>query len=377
MTITELRPDLALHVDAKTLAAAVSRVARYLPVRPTHPALGGVLLECGPDGLTLSGFDGDTAACTSIAAETFGPGKVLVSGRLLAAITGALRGDAELRREGSKVLLAAGGVRATLPVMDLGDLSPAPARPSAIGTVTGETLGRIASRVAVAVSTDPNAYNLPCLMGVHLTFGPGGIRAVGADGYRLAVDSVDWEAGTDREVVAVMPGALLTEAAKTFAGADAVTVLCNGGLVGFESGRHSVVVRQLESEKYPLPMLAAMARRSSAPVVVDVAELVAALKTATLVQAPRTPSILDIGADRMVVSAADGTGEAGISLPVACHNPGPDVTVRVNPQYALDALSALGSATAELSITDPKRPLLFTSPDDDTYRHTCMPIRNL
>ena len=85
---------MKFRVERDVLADAAAWVARSLPARPPVPVLGGVLVEAttGPDGdhLAVSGFDYETSARVEFDATVGEPGRVLVSGRLLADITRAL-----------------------------------------------------------------------------------------------------------------------------------------------------------------------------------------------------------------------------------------------------------------------------------------------
>jgi len=80
---------MKFRVARDEFADSVAWVARSLPSRPPVPVLGCVVLDVD-NGLTVSGFDYEVSAQESIAAEVAEPGKVLVSGRLLAEITKAL-----------------------------------------------------------------------------------------------------------------------------------------------------------------------------------------------------------------------------------------------------------------------------------------------
>ena len=53
---------MRFRVERDVLAEAVAWTARSLPARPPVPVLAGLLLEAGPDGLSLSGFDYEVSA---------------------------------------------------------------------------------------------------------------------------------------------------------------------------------------------------------------------------------------------------------------------------------------------------------------------------
>jgi DNA polymerase-3 subunit beta len=79
------------RVERDVLAEAVTWTARTLPTRPPVPVLAGVRLDAAADGtLTLSSFDYEVSARSSVPADVEEAGTVLVSGRLLAEIARAL-----------------------------------------------------------------------------------------------------------------------------------------------------------------------------------------------------------------------------------------------------------------------------------------------
>jgi DNA polymerase-3 subunit beta len=70
-----------LQVERDPLAEAVAWTARALPARPTAPVLAGMRLQAGSE-LTLSTFDYEVSAQSTIPVQADEPGTVLVSGRL-------------------------------------------------------------------------------------------------------------------------------------------------------------------------------------------------------------------------------------------------------------------------------------------------------
>jgi len=72
------------QANRDVFSEAVSFAVKLLPQRTTLPILSGVLIETTDNGLQLSSFDYEVSAQTEISAEVEEPGRVLVSGRLLA-----------------------------------------------------------------------------------------------------------------------------------------------------------------------------------------------------------------------------------------------------------------------------------------------------
>ena len=161
---------MKFRVERDVLADAAAWVARSLPARPPVPVLGGVLIEAtsGPSGdrLTVSGFDYETSARVELDATIGDPGRVLVSGRLLADITRALPAKpVDVVVDGARATISCGNSRFSLPTMPVEDYPQLPAMPQVAGRVAGDVLAQAVQQVAVAAGRDDT---LPMLTGVRL-----------------------------------------------------------------------------------------------------------------------------------------------------------------------------------------------------------------
>ena len=81
---------MRFQVNRDVFSEAVSFVVKLLPQRNPQPILAGVLVEAGPEGLTLSAFDYEASARTTIECDVQEAGTVLVHGRLLSEIASRL-----------------------------------------------------------------------------------------------------------------------------------------------------------------------------------------------------------------------------------------------------------------------------------------------
>ena len=128
MATTLVDSDLKFRLAREDFADAVAWVARILPTKqPSRPILAGVLITGSEEGLTITGFDSDVSAEVHVPAEIASPGSVLVSGRLLSEITRSLPAKpVEVSVEGSRMLLACGSAKFSLPTMPVEDYPPPP-----------------------------------------------------------------------------------------------------------------------------------------------------------------------------------------------------------------------------------------------------------
>lgn len=371
---------MKIRVERDGFADAVAWVARSLPSRPAVPVLGGVLLDAGgDDALTVSGFDYEVSATSSVPATVAESGRVLVSGRLLADITKALPAEpVDIVVDGTRAAVTCGHAKFSLPTMPVEEYPQLPEQPAVAGELAGEQFGQAVSQVAVASGKDDT---LPMLTGLRLEISGESLTMVATDRFRLAMKEFTWQpASSDAEFAVLVPAKTLAEAAKSL-GTSGTTVqlgLSSGeGMIGLSGATQKTTARLLDAEFPPYRKLLPSSHSSRA--VLDVAGLAEAIKRVSLVAERGTQVRLqfDEGSLRLM-AGGDDEGSAEEDLPVEYE--GEPVTIAFNPGYLLDGLGALGAQRAELTFTTPTRPALLKPADDDGtvvpgYLYLLMPVR--
>ena len=390
---------MKFRVERDVLADAAAWVARSLPGRPSVPVLGGVLIEAvgGPDGdrLLVSGFDYETSARAELDATIGDPGRVLVSGRLLADITKALPSKpVDLVVDGARAAITCGSSRFSLPTMPVEDYPQLPAMPQLAGTVPADRLAEAVGQVAVAAGRDDT---LPMLTGVRLEIAGSQLTLAATDRFRLAVRELDWSPeDPEQESAVLIPARALAEVAKTLGGTGTIALALSAGdgMLGVSGGGRRATTRLLDAE-FPRFRQLIPAEHTSAAVL-EVAGLVESIKRVALVtdrvaQVRMEFGPSDLGADGLRLAAGgDDVGSAEEELP--CELDGEPLTIAFNPGYLLDALGALHTERAQLTFTTPNRPALVrpvpaapAATDDGAapgpaqpvpgYLHLLMPVR--
>jgi DNA polymerase-3 subunit beta len=375
------------RVERDVLADAVAWAARTLPSRPPVPVLAGLLLEADGTLLTLSSFDYEVSARVEIEADVAEPGRVLVSGRLLAEISRSLPGKPiDIVSEGARVVVTCGSARFTLLTLPVDDYPSLPAMPAASGSVAGDVFGTAVSQVAIAAGRDDT---LPVLTGVRVEIEGERVTLAATDRYRLAVREFGWvPEQTGLEAVALVPARTLADTAKALTSGDKVTLALQAGvsgegLIGFEGAGRRTTTRLLEGE-FPryrslLPNESAAIARIETPVLVE------AVKRVSLVAERNTPVRLSFSTGQLILEAGAGD-EAQASEAVEAHFDGDDIVIAFNPAYLLDGLNVIDTPVAQLSFTASSKPAVLTGvaalesavEDDsgaDDYRYLLMPVR--
>lgn len=365
-TITEL----GFQVDARPFAAACATAARRVPTKPEPPTLGGILLEVLDGRLTVSAFDFDVSTSSTLEVTGASDGRCLVSGRLLAELAKTLPAKPVTAALGATALaLTCGTVRLSLPTMTVEDYPALPTLPEPIGTVDAQTFAGAIERVApaaAAIGTPPAA-----LTGVHLAFGPDGIRVMATDRYRCAVLTIGWTpGGPNVDAAALVPAAMLLDLARLVDAIEPITITHGTGTIGFSLPHATIIGRLLVAKEFPVGLPKQLPARSDTPLVVASAPLAVAVKRAAMVLESASPVVLEFAPDEVTVGG-DGDGAADETLPC---NAETEVDVKFRPQYLLDALNMCGGKEVEFTLGGRRKPAILSVPGDPSYRHSIMPV---
>jgi len=319
--------------------------------------LGGLLLAADThgtvDGLIVSGFDYETSARVELDATVGEPGRVLVSGRLLADITKSLPDKpVDLTADGARMTLVCGSSRFSLPLMPVDEYPALPPMPDRTGTVPGDVWAAAVGQVTMAAGRDDS---LPMLTGVRLEVDGERITMAATDRFRLAVREFGWSPDTpDVSAAMLLPARTLAEMAKSLSTAGTVDIsLGDSGMVGFTAAGRRATTRLLDAEFPRFRQLIPTQHDTAAEV--EVSELAAALKRVALVAGRAAQAILNIDGEGIRLTAGgDDLGSAEESIPALVE--GAELRIAFNPAYVLDALTSLPTARARFEFTNPNRP---------------------
>ena len=217
---------MKFRIERDVLADAVTWVSRTLPSRVPFPALAGVLVEAGEDGVSFTTTTQDTWSHNTADAVVGEPGTALISGRLLVEIARSLPAQPvsfALQTSG-RVEVTCGASSFLLPTLPGDEYPPLPVLPDAVGSVDAAMFASAVAQVAVA-SASPDDRN-HAYAGIRMEIEPDGHLTLAAtDRYRLAVRELAWNPlAIEGPLAVTVPGRELLEATKAFADAGEVNV---------------------------------------------------------------------------------------------------------------------------------------------------------
>ncbi|CAG7618254.1 DNA polymerase III subunit beta [Leucobacter soli] len=360
-------------VNRDVFSEAVSFAAKLLPQRPTQPLLSGVLIESAEGELTVSSFDYETSARTTVAAEVSTPGRALVSGRLLGEIAQRLPlSDVEVTLDESRVQLRCGSASFSLPAMPVDEYPQIPRIESVSGVVPADAFAEAVSQVSLAASKDDVT---PVITGVQFEIAENALTLTATDRYRVATRRLDWEQqGSADELSALVPAKVVIEVGKSFSGAGTVQVsIIKDGereLIAFTGGNKTVTSLLIKGNYPPVGRLFPEGIDNYA--VVNTADLVEAVGRVGLVL-EREAALRFSFIEGQVTLEAAGTETAQAVETVDAHLFGADMVVSLKPQFLLDGLRSTHAEFARIGFTRTENaskpgPVLITSQrsQDDT-----------
>lgn len=350
---------MKFEVNRDVFSEAVSFAVKLLPQRTTLPILSGVLIHADGDRLTLSSFDYEVSAQTSISAQIDDPGTVLVSGRLLNDIASRLpNAPVTFTTEDSKISVSCGSAHFTLLSMPVEEYPTLPEIGPQTGVIPGDAFSEAVSQVAVAASRDDVT---PVITGVQLEVGDNDVSLIATDRYRVAVRTIQWDsgrAGGETETLhALVPARTLQEVGRTFGSASTVSVSISGNsdreLIAFHADDKTVTSLLIKGN-YP-PVRRLFPENVNDHAVINTAELVEAVRRVSLVLEREAALRFSFTVDGLTLEAI-GSEQAQASESISALLTGEETVVSLKPAFLLDGLNAVHSEFVRISFTKTENP---------------------
>ncbi|MFK4788263.1 DNA polymerase III subunit beta [Microbacterium sp. ZW T5_56] len=342
---------MKFHVNRDVFSEAVSFVVKLLPQRNPQPILAGVLIEATESGLSLSAFDYEASARTTIDATVDEPGTILVHGRLLSDIASRLP-NAPIQiavEDDGTIVLTCGSARFTLAAMPVAEYPAIPEVTGESGLVPAEDFATAIAQVGFAASRDDVT---PVLTGVLLEVSGTQLSLVATDRYRVAVRDIAWD-GQAADTSALVPARTLQEVGKTFSHGDTISVAFSGSsdreIIAFTAGNKTVTSLLIKGNFPPVRRL--FPEQTEHYAVVNTADLMEAVRRVALVLDRSAPLRFTFTADGVTMDASGNEQARASEMVDATLTGGDDVTLGLNPQYLQDALSAVRSEFTRITFT--------------------------
>ena len=287
------------------LQNAVNTASRAVAAKSSIPALEGLLLTCGGESLTVSGYNMQTGIRTKFAVEVEESGELVVNARLISEILRRLPDDVVTFTANDKFLIHLTCGDADFDIMGLSaaDFPELPEVEEKYAVQIAEkTLKSMIQQTSFAVSTNEAR---PVHMGSLFEVSAEGLTVVSVDGFRLALRKEALEKIEGGAFSFVAPGTALNEVERICEEIDEVVTITLGQRhILFEVGETELICRRLEGEF--LDYKNAIPRRNPINVVVDTKTMLQSLERVSVVisEKLKSPVRCQFGEDKVIAFAA-------------------------------------------------------------------------
>jgi DNA polymerase III subunit beta len=378
---------MKLECLQENLAEGLAVVGRVVPTKSTLPVLSNVLVAAREAELQLAATNLELAVAHRVPASVNHAGEITLPARLLADYVALLdhgqKVALDLNEKTHKVHLACGRYEANIAGIDAEDFPPIPSvTGGATFQIGASALKEAIGQVVFAAAPDDTR---PVLAGVLVRLGAGSLTLAAADGFRLAVRSVEVPEGTP-DLQIIVPARTLAEVARLLPSDEAeevsISTTPGGNQVYFAFGKTEVTSRLIDGQFPDYQRIIPSDAKTN--VVLSTNDFLRATRAAAvfardnsnIVRLECTPSKeeaeLALGSVLVKSTSAEmGDNEGHLDASIS----GDEAQIAFNGKYLRDALEAIESQQVSLQITGPSSPgILKPVGEPNGYLHVIMPM---
>lgn len=376
---------MRVSVLQENLAKGLSIVGRAVQSRPTLPILANVMIATEEARLQLSATNLELGITCWIGAKVDTAGQVTIPARTLQELVATLppeRVDMDLEPRSLTLHLDCAGKTANIKGMEASEFPLMPEFDAEHAlSIPAQAFKEMIDQVVFAAAKEDNR---PILTGILARFDKDVFTLAAADGYRLAVRTIELDLGVGSRVVEpmIVPSRTLQELSRIITDEDDEVLIAfpeARGQVMFSLGS-VVLISQLIEGKFP-DYEAIIPRRYETTTLLYTKELLAACRSsevfakdsANTARIVIEPSEVNTLPGRVLVagrSQEKGDAEA----PVDASIDGQGMEIAFNIRYLIDVLSVIREEQVVLETSGPTAPGVVRPAGRDDFIHVIMPM---
>ncbi len=360
--------------NTKDLSDACSNVMRAVSTKVTIPTIEGILIECGSDTLSLTGYDFEFGINTTLQANVVEPGAIVINAKVISDIIRKLpEGNVTFDISGTSVSIISGAAQYNIMGIDADDY---PELPSVSGGyplfLNEKILQSMVSQTLFAVAD--NESSKPVHTGLKFELTLNQLKLIGVDGYRLAVrkETVQYDG---EDISFIVPKKTIRELIKLMGNEDDKNVSISVGKrhIVFDVENYSIISRLLDGDF--LDYNAAIPKMAATTVLMNTSDAIECIeRTLPVIENDKKNPIRCLfDNDEMRVSTVSSLGRvvdythANVS--------GDRVEIGFNSKFILDALHAADTDQVKLELNSAVSPAKVMPIQDDSFLFLVLPMR--
>ena len=360
--------------EKSMLVQGLNIAGRTVAQKSSLSVIEGILCRAG-QGLSLTGYNMETAITYQIEADIADPGECILPAKLFGDIVRKLpEGPVTVVvDENYKVAIRAGYASFNISAESADDYPELPD----VGDGRAIRIPQIALKELISGTIFAVSENQgrPIHTGVKFEVDGTDISAIAVDGFRLARRTFRGEKDTQRKLSFVVPAAGLKEAEKILTDSDEDAAFTLGSKhILYQIGSATLVCRLLEGEfldwrrvvptNCPVKLVANVSDLASS---VDRVGLIVSEKYKSPVRCTFSNQVLNMRTSTTIGAAEDRCAIAG---------DGKELEIGFNVRYLADALRVVPSEEVTLELTNGLSPIVLTPVDDKyDFAYMILPVR--
>ena len=360
--------------EKSSLVLGLNITGRTVAQKSALSAIEGILCRAG-DGLSLTGYNMETAITYLIDADVSDTGECVVPARLFGDIIRRLpEGPVTVVVDDNyKVSIRAGYASFTISAESADDYPELPDVGNGKSIRVPQTaLKELINGTIFAVSENQGR---PIHTGVKFEVEDAALSAIAVDGFRLARRTFHCENGTGRNISFVVPSAGLKEVEKILQDTtDDVAFLLGSKHILFQIGSATIICRLLEGEF--LDWRKVVPTNCPVKLVAHVADLASSIERVGLIVSEKYKSPVRCVFSNQELLLRTNTTIGAAEDRCSLAGDGKELEIGFNVRYLADALKAIPAEEVCLELTNSLSPIVLTPVDDKKdFAYMVLPVR--
>ena len=360
--------------NTKELNTACSNVMRAVSTKVTIPTIEGILIECGSDTLSLTGYDFEFGINTTLEAIVSEPGAIVINAKILSDIIRKLPdGSVTFDISGTSVNIITDSAQYNIMGIDADDY---PELPSVSGGyplfLNQKMIQSMVAQTLFAVADNESAK--PVHTGLKFEVSLNQLRLIGVDGFRLAIrtETVQYDG---EDISFIVPKKTIRELIKLInpESDENISISVGKRHIVFDVENYSIISRLLDGDF--LDYNAAVPKSASTTVLINTDDAIDCIERALPVieNDKKNPIRCLFDNDEMRVSTVSSLGR--VVGHTHANVSGDRVEIGFNSKFMLDALHAADTDQVRIELNSSVSPAKVLPLNDDGFLFLVLPMR--
>lgn len=360
--------------NTKELSDACSNVMRAVSTKVTIPTIEGILIECGSDTLSLTGYDFEFGINTIMQANVTEPGAIVINAKVLSDIIRKLPdGKVTFDISATSVSIVSGAAQYNIMGIDAEDYPELPSVSGGYPLFLNESvLQSMVAQTLYAVADNESAK--PVHTGLKFELSLNQLKLIGVDGYRLAIrtQAVQYDG---EDISFIVPKKTIRELMKLIDSDSDKNISISVGKrhIVFDVENYSVISRLLDGDF--LDYNAAIPKTATTTVLINTNDALDCIeRTLPVIENDKKNPIRCLFEnDEMRVSTVSGLGR--VVDHTHANVSGDRVEIGFNSKFLLDALRAADTDQVKIELNSAVSPAKIMPLNDDSFLFLVLPMR--